>query len=477
MNPRRAHARNILLGICLASILATAFIIDISISRIAQSGPVQDIDAFVTHIHVTILLETLVIAGIAAALALAAGGWLEARLLRVRAEVLRVLREGKRGHIVSSHIAELDSLVGAVHVLADELRRESDAITRERNEMSFLVASVGEGIVQLDEAGRIIRLNLAARQLLKLPHLSEGQPVAALVRNADLRRMFERIAQGDNVPPSELTLEDGRRLLVIGRTVDLQVMDPDATVDRNAAVVSIVDLTEIRRLETVRRDFVANVSHELKTPLTSIRGYSETLLLDDDLTAEDRRRFTTVIAENSTRLQHIIDDLLDLARVESGRWTPNLAPLDAGVVATEVWSGFHGAATRKRVSMSMEGNGAPVIADPDALHQIFVNLFDNALRYTSEGGVVSVSVESPSPDWVEIRVRDNGTGIPSDALPRVFERFYRVDPARSRAEGGTGLGLAIVKHLLESMGGEVTAESELGKGTVIRFRLPAARKA
>jgi two-component system, OmpR family, phosphate regulon sensor histidine kinase PhoR len=475
MTPRRVHARTVLLVVCLASVLATAFIIDLSISRIAQSGPVQNIDSLFARIRVTILLETLVIAGIAGALALAAGGWLEARLLRVRAEVLRVLREGKRRGIVSSHIAELDSLVGAVHVFADELRQHSDAMTRERNEMSFLVASVGEGIVQLDEEGRIIRLNIAARQLLKLPQASEGQPVAALVRNAELRLLFEHISRGYNVPPGEVTLEDGRRLLVIGRTVDLQVIDPDATVERNAAVVSIVDLTELRKLETVRRDFVANVSHELKTPLTSIRGYAETLLADDDLPAEDRRRFIAVIAENSTRLQRIIDDLLDLARVESGRWTPNLGPIDVASIATDVWTGLQGAAARKRVTMSMHGNGARSIADPDALRQIFVNLFDNALRYTGEGGFITVTVQSPSPEWVEVGVRDNGAGIPSDALPRVFERFYRVDPARSRAEGGTGLGLAIVKHLLESMGGEVSAESELGKGTLIRFRLPAPR--
>lgn len=477
MTPRRAHARNILLGICLASILATAFIINLSISRIANSGSVQDIDAFVTHAHVTILLETLVIAGIAGALALAAGGWLEGRLLRVRAEVLHVLREGKRGHIASSHIAEVDALVGAVHVLADELRQQTDAVILERNEMSFLVSSVGEGIVQLDEAGRIIRLNHAARQLLKLPESSEGQSVAALVRNAELRQMFERIAHGDNTQPGEVTLEDGRRLLVIGRTVDLQATDAAASVQRNAAVVSIVDLTEVRKLETVRRDFVANVSHELKTPLTSIRGYAETLLGDDDLPAEDRRRFTSVIVENATRLQHIIDDLLDLARVESGRWTPVVAPVDACAIATDVWSGFHGAATRKRVSMSIQGNGPRVLADADALRQVFVNLFDNALRYTNEGGLITVSITAPSAEWVEIDVRDNGAGISSDALPRVFERFYRADPARSRAEGGTGLGLAIVKHLLETMGGDVTAESELGKGTVIRFRLPAASNA
>jgi two-component system phosphate regulon sensor histidine kinase PhoR len=259
----------------------------------------------------------------------------------------------------------------------------------------------------------------------------------------------------------------------------------------------VVDLTEIRRLEGVRRDFVANVSHELKTPLTSIRGYAETLRMDPGLPLETQRQFLDIIQRNADRLHRIVDELLNLAQLESGAWRPDLQPVSAIAVVEEAWADFADAAVRESISLAVEGRELSVLADPGALRQVFANLLENAVRHTPDGGRITVrarraveagvnaaaadslppatSAPAPGdPSWLELEVADTGTGIPRDHLGRVFERFYRVDPARSRAAGGTGLGLAIVKHLVESMGGQVSAASELGKGTTIRIRLPAA---
>jgi signal transduction histidine kinase len=276
----------------------------------------------------------------------------------------------------------------------------------------------------------------------------------------------------------------------------------------------------VRRLESVRRDFVANVSHELKTPLTSIRGYVETLLADPDLPAELQRPFLEVVQKNAERLHHIVDDLLDLSRLESGGWRPELHDVNAIDVLQDVWSSCAERAGQKHITFVLPDSGFVVRADPGGLRQIFTNLLDNAVRYTPDGGRIEVRASSTAlngngrtphaptvvqprdvpvarqrnapvaeqrgapaerldapaaaSSYIVFEVRDTGAGMPSDAIPRIFERFYRVDPARSRADGGTGLGLSIVKHLVESMGGDVAAESELGKGTTIRFRLPAS---
>ncbi|HEU0078008.1 MAG TPA: ATP-binding protein, partial [Longimicrobiaceae bacterium] len=248
------------------------------------------------------------------------------------------------------------------------------------------------------------------------------------------------------------------------------------------AVLVFLDVTELRRLEDVRRDFVANASHELKTPLTAIRGYSETLL-DENLPPELRRRFAEVVKENADRLQRIVDDLLDLSRIESGGWRAEPEEVAVAEAAEEAWAALEEDASARGVAF--EVRIAPgcdhVRADPSALRQVFTNLLHNALRHTPAGGEVTVSADcaAPAPDappgrWLRIEVADTGSGIPAVHLPRIFERFYRVDNARARAEGGTGLGLAIVRHLVESHGGTVEAESELGRGTVVRFTLPAA---
>ncbi|MGH7751240.1 MAG: sensor histidine kinase, partial [Gemmatimonadales bacterium] len=271
------------------------------------------------------------------------------------------------------------------------------------------------------------------------------------------------ILDGREVEDRELEL-DGRALLVTGRVV----------ADGRTLVV-LHDVTRLRRLEAVRRDFVANVSHELKTPLTSIAGYAETLSHEAE---GDARRFAETILSNARWMQRLVDELLDLSRIEAGAWNPSPRVVDLVEAAREAWAPFAESAAARQVAFDVRAaKEAPAATvDPEALEQILANLFDNALRHTPPGGKITVDTAA-APGGVALRVQDTGSGIPREHLPRVFERFYRVDAARSRAQGGTGLGLSIVKHLVEAHGGRVWAESRVGEGTTIHVFLPGERRA
>jgi signal transduction histidine kinase len=234
------------------------------------------------------------------------------------------------------------------------------------------------------------------------------------------------------------------------------------------------DITALKRLEAMRRDFVANVSHELKTPLTVLRGYAETLQ-KDDLPPDVRGQFVATMVANASRMQQLVDDLLDLSRIESGSWQPRPGRVELEPAVREAWRSLLDAARGNAGSLtfgvSLEPDAAEAWADPEALREILGNILDNAARYTPAGG--SVQVRSSREDGgMRIEIVDTGPGIPGEHLPRIFERFYRVDPARSRELGGTGLGLSIVKHLVEAHGGRVEALSTLGNGTTIRIHLP-----
>ena len=399
-------------------------------------------------------------------------GWLLQPIAELRRDLSLTAPTRAVAEPHTGELQEIRSLRNAMANALQELESRSTVSEAEQYRLLGLFEAITEGIVQVGPGGRLVHVNAAARALLYLPAHAEGQPAASLIRNLELREVVVNAAEGKPVSPTEIEIE-GRQLLVAPHPLPR----PDG---KNAgAVITVVDLTEMRRLESVRRDFVANVSHELKTPLTSIRGYAETLL-SEEMPRDMQVQFLEVIHNNATRIHRIVDDLLDLSRLQSGGWQPDLHDVDPDTLARDVWATCERPAQRKRIGFDVTGGPAPVRADPAGLRQVFSNLFDNAIRYTPEGGHVGVTIR-PSPEaksgkvgWVDIEVRDNGSGIPHDSLPRIFERFYRVDPARSRAEGGTGLGLSIVKHLVERMSGDVVAESEIGKGTAIRLRLPAA---
>ncbi len=360
----------------------------------------------------------------------------------------------------TTRVRELHDLALAFNRLTDELQSRLQELGRERDEMQALIDCMAEGVVALTRDGRILRTNRAARELLQFPEPPVFASVGSVIRQSNLRELLEESVVRP-VSAQEIAFGD-RHFIVSSRMLD-----------QGGAVTTFLDITEIRRLEQVRRDFVANASHELKTPLTSMRGFAETLL-EGDPPEDLRREFLGSIRANSIRLQHLVDNLLDLSRLESGRWTARREVVDLAEAAVGAWDDLEmGALPARELEFEIEGEGSAV-ADEQGLQQIFQNLLDNARRYTPDGGHIRVRIRATTDDQWMVDVADSGVGIPSTSIPRIFERFYRADTSRAREVGGTGLGLAIVRHLVQAMGGTVSAESELGRGTTIRFTLPMA---
>jgi two-component system phosphate regulon sensor histidine kinase PhoR len=392
-------------------------------------------------------------------LALVAGRSIAQPLTGIAAAA-RAIAAGSPPRFPRSGIPDIDVLVQALRQMHRQLGDRFDELRREQAESAALVESMVEGVIAADERGHIVTANPAARRLLGYAPTEALPGLAELFRVKAAREVVDAVLQGQAVQDRQLEM-DGRVLLMNARPLPT-----------GGAVLVLHDLTEVRRLEAVRRDFVANVSHELKTPLTSISGYAETLL-GDPMDAATTRRFLGTILSNARRMQRLVDDLLDLSRIESGRWQPSRSDVDVAAVARESWAALAGRGDAARVEMALDipPDAATVDADLDALRQVLTNLMDNSLRYTPEGGRITC-VSRRVDGGVAVSIRDNGAGITRDHLPRIFERFYRADPSRSREEGGTGLGLAIVKHLVEAHGGRVHAESERGSGTTVTCVFP-----
>lgn len=357
----------------------------------------------------------------------------------------------------SPGVTDLARLASAANRVRFELEEQVARVSRERDELAHLMDEVGEGLMALTDDARILRINPAARALLGLGEVVPFAPVGSVVRDPVLRDLLEASV-----------VRDGGRLEVAVGERELEVRTKMGA--EGGAVVLLVDITELRRLEAVRADFVANASHELKTPLTVIRAAAETVQ-EEELPPDLREKFLASIEDSTLRLQRLVDDLLDLSRYESGAWRPEAKPFPLEVVAWSAWEEHEARAAARGVAFEVIGEGV-ALGDEAAVYQIFRNLYENSLRYVADArGRIAVQI-SAGQGVQRVTVSDNGSGIPASALPRVFERFYRVDTARSREEGGTGLGLAIVRHLVSSMGGEVTAESQWGEGTTIVFTIP-----
>lgn len=355
---------------------------------------------------------------------------------------------------------EVGDLAVALHRMSEQLATRLHALEADDAFMSTLLESINEGVVAVSDRGRVIRMNGSARRLLGVDAPTPFS-ADALPQSREIRAALREAMSGVPTEPREMILA-GRTIAVNARPLP-----------NGGAVLALLDMTTRRRLETIRRDFVANVSHELKTPLTVISGFAETLL-DPELPAAQRRQFAGTIQSNVVRMQRIVDDLLDLARYESGSWVPNPADLDLKAAAADALGLVQAEAERRKLDLRIEiAAGADrVFADATALRQILQNLVENAVRYTQAGSVTIFARRDEG--GVVVGVRDTGVGIPPEHLPRIFERFYRVDAGRSREVGGTGLGLAIVKHLVEAHGGSLRATSTVGVGTEVAIVLPDA---
>jgi two-component system phosphate regulon sensor histidine kinase PhoR len=365
-----------------------------------------------------------------------------------------------------------------VQELALNLSQQLDASRAEKAKLAGVLAGMIEGVFVIDPAGTILLSNRRAEALFELPAGAScvGRPLIEVTRHPDLHALVREVMTDSahaTATRREIALEGARaQILEVSAT---PLLGDDGTVQ--AFVLVCHDVTEPKRVERSRRDFVANVSHELRTPLAAIRGYSETLLSGALEDADNARRFLGIIERHAERLGRLVDDLLILSDLELGRaeLQRDAVPVEPIVGAVVDVLRDKAAAAGVALTVHMEP-GTPLLdADPDRVEQALLNLVDNAIKYTPRGGHVRVRVgPSAAAAHVEIAVADDGMGIPSQDLPRLTERFYRVDKARSRELGGTGLGLAIVKHIVQAHGGWLEIESELNHGTTVRLFLPAA---
>jgi two-component system phosphate regulon sensor histidine kinase PhoR len=363
---------------------------------------------------------------------------------------------------------DLQGLAAELAAMTVRLRDRLDELTEERDRAGQIVDALDDGVLLLDGAGRLLVANPPARAWFGLPEdLRPGRPALRVLGASQIPELVERAAEAGAPVTGNLTLVFPEYRTLALRAFPLADRGPTGRI-----VVTLTDITQRRRLEVLRRDFVANASHELKTPVAAVRVLAETLLtaLPDDPDAG--RRFAERIGREAERLDALVRDLLDLSRVERG--TLDVEPVDLVGLAKEVVGGYADRAEERRIKLRSELQpNVAMRGDRAQLGLLLSNLVDNAVRYTPARGTVCVRLDAGESRAV-LQVTDTGEGIPESELPRVFERFYRVDKARARQTGGTGLGLAIVRHVAESHGGAVKVDSELGRGTTFTVTLPLA---
>lgn len=373
-------------------------------------------------------------------------------------------------HFPQEGCAEIRDLSTSMKKMAVELRDRIDTITDQRNRIDAILSSMTEGVIALDTRERIITMNRAAEVMLDWRGGDPlGKNIQEVARNTALHGHIANVLGRDEGSSGEIFLGDGARI-VEARVTRLL----DSAGNRIGALTVLNDISDLRRLERVRRDFVANVSHELKTPITTIKGFVETLLYGGAGNGEDTTRFLGIIERHVNRLGILIDDLLMLARIEQGtshaRVEMNSHPVRE-LIETAVQLCASGAA-QKNITIEVTCPGELSFPmDPFLMEQALVNLIDNAVKYSGEKGSVRIHAAAEN-GMVTVSVIDRGRGIRKEHLPRLFERFYRVDKARSRDQGGTGLGLAIVKHIVQAHGGSITVESTPGEGSTFSMTIP-----
>jgi len=433
--------------------------------------PVDEVGAEVEAVR-HILWGALLLALVVALVASTTVAQFLSRALRSMIDAARRMAAGDLSvRLRPSGNDDVADLGRALDVMATNLAATMTALRGERDLLGLILQSMREGVLVLDHDGRMLLVNPALRATLGLPPDTEGRAALELIRNAELPSILERarVLRGPVTGEIETTGPRPRRLMV--HAAPLPMVN-----DKHQGLLAVfVDVTETRRLETLRKDFVANVSHELRTPITAVRSAVDTLrlTLSGDPVASDR--FVDIIDRNAQRLGALVEDLLDLSRIESKDYRPEAKPISLRNVADQVVTLLRVRIEEKALDVGNEIGAElpPARADRRALEQVFTNLLDNAVKYCGAGASVRLRAQTTE-RGLRVEIADTGPGIEPRHLPRLFERFYRVDSGRSRDMGGTGLGLSIVKHLVETMGGAIGVDSTPGRGSTFWFTLPAA---
>ena len=424
--------------------------------------PLSDVEAALTHVRRHLLLGSLLAFVVALVISWIAAQSIARRLNRIVQFADRVAAGDLAARIEEPSGDEIGQVATSLDKTARHLEESFAALQNSQRQLETLLNSMQDAVIAVSADDRVQWANQTMDRLVP-QHTRKNAPLVETVRDPD----FLTAVRGASEARKVFTARAAS--IVPGRTFDVTA----APMPGGGAVVVLRDLTETERVEKTRRDFIANVSHELRTPLTSIQGYTETLL---DSTSDNNhvREFLEIIRKSAVRMSRLTEDLLTLARVESGEQRFEIeatAPVD---LLQEAVQSFREIARTQNVELIVEDHAvARVGADPEAIHQVFSNLVDNAMKYAQSGGRIILGAR-PVSSGVEFYVQDFGPGIPSEHLPRLFERFYRVDKARSRESGGTGLGLAIAKHIVLAHGGSIRAQSELNHGSTFLFTLPLA---
>ncbi|HLG28582.1 MAG TPA: ATP-binding protein [Candidatus Brocadiales bacterium] len=372
---------------------------------------------------------------------------------------------------------EIGTLAESINKMSENLEERIKTISEHTNELMAILSSMIEGVVAIDENERVMMINEAAKKMFNLYDDSIiGRPYWEIIRNNELYSCIARALAEGHTRSAEITdalFSNKVFRAQVAPIFELPADNQQGKKKVTGAVLVFNDITDIRRLENMRIDFVANVSHELKTPITSIKGFVETLKERALNEPENARKFLDIIENHTNRLNNLINDLLNLSRIESKDIPLKITEINPLPVINKVAGGLTHRFQEKRQVLSIEfpDNFPQIMADESLLEQAITNLLDNAIKYTEDGGKITVSGTTEK-NWIRLEVADTGIGIPLKDLPRIFERFYRVDKARSREMGGTGLGLAIVKHIMAAHGGSVTVESKLGAGSKFTLLFP-----
>lgn len=371
--------------------------------------------------------------------------------------------------IISSD--EIGQLARSIDYMAVSLKDKINSIKDKNTKMEAILSSVMNGIIAVDSSNHVLFINPVAHRMLGIKEEDiTGKHLLQVIRNNKLDNLIRSILENGDVNDTELTITYPEERICKLYTNPIKYPDSNRVI---GIIIIIQDVTEIRRLERMRSEFVANVSHELKTPLTSIKGFVETLKAGALEDREASERFLNIIEDEADRLNRMITDILSLSELENRKLKVNVEGIATKVIIKEVISMLQNQADKKQISLlySVEEDISSLKGDSDQFKQMLINLIDNAVKYTQEGGTIEVTAHNEMKDVV-IKIRDNGIGIPKEYIPRLFERFYRVDKARSRKVGGTGLGLAIVKHIVMQFNGKIEVHSEVGNGTEFTVTLP-----
>ena len=433
--------------------------------------PLSDVEAVQAQVRRRLIWGSSIAFIIALLIASAASVWTSRRLEHIVDVAVRIEKGDLQARVEDKPLDEIGRVAAAIDKTAGQVERSFAAVRSSQRQLETLLNSMQDAVIAVSADGLVQWANQPMDRLVP-QHARLKAPVVETIRDPDFLAAVKAATTTKQVKTTRATS------IVPGRAFDVTA----APLPDGGAVAVLRDLTETERVEKTRRDFIANVSHELRTPLTSIQGYSETLL---DLSSDNsgsNREFLEIIRKNAARMARLTEDLLTLARVESGETRFDTEPVPPVELLHDAEESFREIARSQEVELQIldttGGNGSleslpAVRADREAIHQVFSNLIDNAMKYGRTGGRIVLGAR-PARRGIEFYVQDFGAGIASEHLPRLFERFYRVDKARSRESGGTGLGLAIAKHIMLAHGGSIRAESELNHGSTFLFTLPTA---